>query len=32
MKQKTTLLNMPHKTGIKGYRGKKKEWEEEIQS
>jgi hypothetical protein len=29
MKQKTALHNKPHKMGRKGYRGKKKEWEEE---
>jgi hypothetical protein len=29
MKQKRALHNKPHKTGIKGYRGKRKEWEEE---
>jgi hypothetical protein len=29
MKQKRALLNKPHKTGKKGYRGKRKEWEEE---
>jgi hypothetical protein len=29
MKQKRTLHNKPHKTGRKGYCGKRKEWEEE---
>jgi hypothetical protein len=29
MKQKKTLHNKPHKTGTKGYRGKRKRWEEE---
>jgi hypothetical protein len=29
MKQKSALHNMPHKTGRKGYRGKRKKWEEE---
>jgi hypothetical protein len=29
MKQKRALHNKPHKTGIKGYHGKRKEWEEE---
>jgi hypothetical protein len=29
MKQKRGLHNKTHKTGIKGYRGKRKEWEEE---
>jgi hypothetical protein len=29
MKQKRALHNKPHKTGKKGYRGKRKEWEEE---
>jgi hypothetical protein len=29
MKQKRALHNKPHKTGRKGYRGKRKEWEEE---
>jgi hypothetical protein len=29
MKQKRALHNKPHKTGGKGYRGKRKEWEEE---
>jgi hypothetical protein len=29
MKQKTALHNKPHKMGRKGYRGKRKEWEEE---
>jgi hypothetical protein len=29
MKQKSALHNKPHKTGRKGYRGKRKEWEEE---
>jgi hypothetical protein len=29
MKQKRALYNKPHKTGRKGYRGKRKEWEEE---
>jgi hypothetical protein len=29
MKQKRALHNKPHKTDIKGYRGKRKEWEEE---
>jgi hypothetical protein len=29
MKQKRALHNKPHNTGIKGYRGKRKEWEEE---
>jgi hypothetical protein len=29
MKQKRALHNNPHKTGIKGYCGKRKEWEEE---
>jgi hypothetical protein len=29
MKQKGALHNKPHKTGRKGYRGKRKEWEEE---
>jgi hypothetical protein len=28
MKQKRALHNKPHKTGRKGYRGKRKEWEE----
>jgi hypothetical protein len=32
MKQKRALHNKPHKTGRKGYRGKRKEWEEEDQS
>jgi hypothetical protein len=29
MKQKKALHNKPHKTGKKGYCGKRKEWEEE---
>jgi hypothetical protein len=29
MKQKGALNNKTHKTGRKGYRGKRKEWEEE---
>jgi hypothetical protein len=29
MKQKRALHNKTHKTGRKGYRGKRKEWEEE---
>jgi hypothetical protein len=29
MKQKRALHNKPHKTGRKGYYGKRKEWEEE---
>jgi hypothetical protein len=29
MKQKRALHNKPHKTGRKGFRGKRKEWEEE---
>jgi hypothetical protein len=29
MKQKKALHNKPHKTGRKGYRDKRKEWEEE---
>jgi hypothetical protein len=29
MKQKRALHNKPHKTGRNGYRGKRKEWEEE---
>jgi hypothetical protein len=29
MKQKRALHNKPHKTSRKGYRGKRKEWEEE---
>jgi hypothetical protein len=29
MKQKRALHNKPHKTGRKGYRGQRKEWEEE---
>jgi hypothetical protein len=29
MKQKRALYNKPHKTGRKGYRGKRKEWEDE---
>jgi hypothetical protein len=29
MKQKRALHNKPHKTGRKGYRGKRKEWDEE---
>jgi hypothetical protein len=29
MKQKRALYNKPHKTGRKGYHGKRKEWEEE---
>jgi hypothetical protein len=29
MKQKRALHNKPHKMGSKGYRGKRKEWEEE---
>jgi hypothetical protein len=29
MKQKRALHNKPHKTGRKGYRGKRKEWGEE---
>jgi hypothetical protein len=29
MKQKRALHNKPHKTGKKGYRGKRKKWEEE---
>jgi hypothetical protein len=29
MKQKRALHNKPHKTRRKGYRGKRKEWEEE---
>jgi hypothetical protein len=29
LKQKRALHNKPHKTGRKGYRGKRKEWEEE---
>jgi hypothetical protein len=29
MKQKRALHNKPHKTGRKGYCGKRKEWEEE---
>jgi hypothetical protein len=29
MKQKRALHNKPHKLGRKGYRGKRKEWEEE---
>jgi hypothetical protein len=29
MKQKRALHNKSHKTGRKGYRGKRKEWEEE---
>jgi hypothetical protein len=29
MKQKRALHNNPHKTGRKGYHGKRKEWEEE---
>jgi hypothetical protein len=29
MKQKRALHNKPHKMGRKGYRGKRKEWEEE---
>jgi hypothetical protein len=29
MKQKRALHNKPHNTGRKGYRGKRKEWEEE---
>jgi hypothetical protein len=29
MKQKRELHNKPHKTGRKGYSGKRKEWEEE---
>jgi hypothetical protein len=29
MKQKSVLHNKPHKMGRKGYRGKRKEWEEE---
>jgi hypothetical protein len=28
MKQKRALHNKPHKIGKKGYRGKRKEWEE----
>jgi hypothetical protein len=28
MKQKRALHNKPHKTGRKGYHGKRKEWEE----
>jgi hypothetical protein len=28
MKEKEALYNKPHKTDRKGYRGKKKEWEE----
>jgi hypothetical protein len=30
MKQKRALHNKPHKTGRKGYRGKRKEWEEDA--
>jgi hypothetical protein len=30
MKQKRTLHNKPHRTGRKGYRGKRKEWEEDA--
>jgi hypothetical protein len=29
MKQKRALHNKPHKTGKKGYHGKRKQWEEE---
>jgi hypothetical protein len=29
MKQKRALHNRPHKTGRKGYHGKRKEWEKE---
>jgi hypothetical protein len=29
MKQKRALHNKPHKTGRKGYHGKRKEWEED---
>jgi hypothetical protein len=29
MKQKRALHKKPHKTGRKGYRGRRKEWEEE---
>jgi hypothetical protein len=29
MEQKRALHNKPHKTGIKGCRSKRKEWEEE---
>jgi hypothetical protein len=29
MKQKRASHNKPHKTGRKGYRSKRKEWEEE---
>jgi hypothetical protein len=29
MKEKRALHNKPHKMGSKGYRGKRKEWEEE---
>jgi hypothetical protein len=29
MKRKRALHNKPHKTGRKGYHGKRKEWEEE---
>jgi hypothetical protein len=29
MKQKRALHNKPHKTGRKGYHGKRKQWEEE---
>jgi hypothetical protein len=32
MKQKRALHNKQHKTGRKGYHGKRKEWEEEMQS
>jgi hypothetical protein len=30
MKQKRELHNKPHKTGWKGYCGKRKEWEEDA--
>jgi hypothetical protein len=30
MKQKRALHNKPHKTGRKGYHGKRKEWEEDA--
>jgi hypothetical protein len=30
MKQKRAFRNKPHKMGRKGYRGKRKEWEEEY--
>jgi hypothetical protein len=30
MKQKRALHNKPHETGRNGYRGKRKEWEEEY--